>query len=88
MAHHEHSQGRAQPQEKEAVFCKGRIGIIEQEAMLIVEDPLAFVERNAVLPLIGPGLPQIPREAEVTHTLQCTYMPAAPQCGLFPYGYP
>jgi len=67
MAHHQHSQARAEAEKDEPVLDCGMIGVGDQKSMLVEKDGLRFLKGNAVLPLVQTGLRLVPFEPKSWH---------------------
>ena len=74
MAHDESAKRRAQAEKDEAILVVGMVRIIDEQGVVVQEDRLGFLERDAVLVLVGSVLPGIPFKPETSHALQCSYI--------------
>ena len=73
MADHQSPQQGAEAKEQEPVLGFGMVWISQKEGMIIREDRLCFLERDAMLGLVCAIFSLIPVEAEVAHPCQCNY---------------
>ncbi|HEX4337777.1 MAG TPA: hypothetical protein VH062_17830 [Polyangiaceae bacterium] len=67
MADDEDSQRRAQTEQDEARLAVGMIGVVEEQRIVVREDALCFVERNAMLAPIRVAFLGVPFESELRH---------------------
>ena len=78
VADHQRPQQGTEAKEQEPVLRLGMVWISQKEGLIIREDRLCFLERNAVLGLVGAILGLVPIEAEVAHLCQCNYKVGQP----------
>jgi hypothetical protein len=60
VANDESAKRGAQTEQDEAVFVVGVIGVIDEQSMIVQEDGLGLLERNAVLSLVDAILAEGP----------------------------
>ena len=63
----EGAKRRAQAQKHEAILVVGMVGVVDEQGMIVKEDRLSFLERNAMLALIEATLSGVPVESKATH---------------------
>ena len=73
MAYDKSAKCRAQAKQDEAILVVGMIRVVNEEGVIIKEDGLGLLERDAVFALVGPALEYVPFESE-TPRLQCSYI--------------
>ena len=63
VGYDQHAKAEAQPQQEEPVLFSRVVGIEGLDRLVVEEDRLRLLERDAVLPLVGLALPVVPGEA-------------------------
>ena len=69
MRDDKHSERGAQAEEGEPILVGGMIGVDQEDSLLVCEDSLGFVERDAMLSDVLSSLCGVPLEAKVIHAV-------------------
>ena len=66
------AQRAAEPEDEEAILTFGMVRVLCNERVLVIEHPLRFLERDAMLGGIGRRLAVVPGEPELGHSYSVT----------------